>query len=202
MKQKQSAVGKRLADTEAFERRFAIARGRLLNEEVLEINKRALVTKAAMRKYYNDNWHDERTEMSFRHILVETEAEAKAIIAKLKKGANFVDLAETNSKDLETADKGGFLGYFVMDEYPIRELEQTMSKLKVGQVSDPVKSSEGWHVVTADKKLVKPKSKFEDKNVQDEIRYYLSDQVEREWSDKLRRQVEAAITYLNSGKSD
>ena len=88
----------------------------------------------------------EREEVHARHILVKTEAEAKAIIADLDKGADFVDLANKDSIDT-SAKSGGDLGYFGRDDM-VKEFADAAFALPAGQYTKtPVKTQFGWHVI-------------------------------------------------------
>src|SRR4030095_1849 len=89
-------------------------------------------------------------EVRARHILVETEDEAKAVIAELKKGGDFAELAKTKSKDPGSAD-GGDLGYFTKDQM-VPEFSEVAFKLDKGALSDPVKSQFGWHIIKVEDK--------------------------------------------------
>ena len=91
----------------------------------------------------------ERREFLARHILVEKEDDAKAIIDKLKKGGKFEELAK-ESKDPGSKDKGGELGWASPDTF-VPEFGQAMSKLKKGEITDvPVKTMFGFHVIRLD----------------------------------------------------
>ena len=81
-----------------------------------------------------------------RHILVETEAEAKAAEDLLKNGVDFAQLAKKNSKDTGSAANGGDLGWFGKGQM-VPEFEQVAFKLKVGEISQPVKSQFGYHII-------------------------------------------------------
>ncbi len=89
-------------------------------------------------------------EYKARHILVEKEDEAKAIIAQLKKGAKFDDLAKKQSKDPGSGAQGGDLGWANPQGY-VPEFAAALGKLNKGQMTDaPVKSQFGWHVIRVD----------------------------------------------------
>jgi peptidyl-prolyl cis-trans isomerase C len=89
-------------------------------------------------------------EYKVRHILVEKEAEAKALIAKIKAGAKFEDLAKANSKDPGSAANGGDLEW-VSDKALVPEFTKAMVTLKKGQMTDqPVKTQFGWHIIQLD----------------------------------------------------
>jgi peptidyl-prolyl cis-trans isomerase C len=84
-----------------------------------------------------------------RHILLKTEAEAKAVIAKIKAGGKFEDLAK-QSIDTSNKDKGGELDWAGTDAY-VPEFSKAMAALTKGQVTDtPVQTQFGWHVIRVD----------------------------------------------------
>ena len=86
-------------------------------------------------------------EYHVEHILVEKESDAKAIIAQIKSGANFEDLAKAKSQDPGSAKNGGDLGW-VSDKALVPEFSKAMVQLKNGQITDkPVKSQFGWHII-------------------------------------------------------
>ncbi len=86
-------------------------------------------------------------EYHVEHILVDKEADAKAIISQLKAGANFEDIAKVKSKDPGSAKNGGDLGW-VSDKALVPEFSKAMVQLKNGQTTDkPVKSQFGYHII-------------------------------------------------------
>ncbi|OIQ68222.1 putative parvulin-type peptidyl-prolyl cis-trans isomerase precursor [mine drainage metagenome] len=89
-------------------------------------------------------------EYHARHILVEKEADAKAIIAQLKKGAKFEDIAKKSSKDPGSGAKGGDLDWAPASNY-VPEFAQALTKLSKGQTTDtPVKTQFGYHIIRLD----------------------------------------------------
>src|ERR1041385_7357599 len=96
---------------------------------------KAAVTDAELRKVYDEAIGQMKSEpeVRARHILVETEDEAKAVVAELKKGADFAELAKAKSKDPGSAD-GGDLGYFTKDQM-VPEFSEVAFKLEKGQLS-------------------------------------------------------------------
>jgi len=86
-------------------------------------------------------------EYHARHILVAKEADAKAIIAKIKAGAKFEDMAKANSKDPGSAANGGDLDWSNSSSY-VPEFSAAMTGLKKGQMTEtPVKTQFGWHII-------------------------------------------------------
>lgn len=89
-------------------------------------------------------------EYSVRHILVAKESQAKSIIAKLKKGAKFDKLAAADSQDAGSKEHGGDLGWIPVGNIPhtfVKPFGDALMKLKKGQVSEPVQSQYGWHII-------------------------------------------------------
>ena len=106
------------------------------------------VSDAELKAAY-ENVKDEYSgkEYHVEHILVDKEADAKAIIAQLKAGANFEDIAKAKSKDPGSAKNGGDLGW-VSDKSLVPEFSKAMVQLKTGQITDkPVKSQFGYHII-------------------------------------------------------
>lgn len=81
-----------------------------------------------------------------RHILVETEAEAQAIYEELKNGADFAELAKKRSKDTGSGANGGDLGWFGHGAM-VPEFEDVVFSLDIGEISQPVKSQFGYHII-------------------------------------------------------
>jgi peptidyl-prolyl cis-trans isomerase C len=91
-----------------------------------------------------------KSEYNVRHILVETEDEAKAIISQLGKKGKFDKIAKAKSKDAGSAEKGGSLGWAVPSNF-VPPFASAMLSLKKGEYSkEPVKSQFGWHIIKLD----------------------------------------------------
>jgi peptidyl-prolyl cis-trans isomerase C len=89
-------------------------------------------------------------EYKARHILVEKEADAKAIIADLKKGGKFEDIAKKSSKDPGSGANGGDLDWAAAGSY-VKEFSDAMVALEKGKTTEtPVKSQFGFHVIRLD----------------------------------------------------
>ena len=85
-------------------------------------------------------------EYKLSHILVETEDEAKKVEAELKKGAKFAKVAKAHSKDPGSKDNGGDLGWAVPSNF-VQPFGEAVLKLNKGQISAPVQTQYGWHVI-------------------------------------------------------
>ena len=139
-----------------------ILKRRALRELYFEKVIKASVSDADARKIYDDQVKllKPEEEVSARHILVETEDQAKELKEKLNNGADFAQLAKENSKDPGSKDDGGNLGYFGHGQM-VPQFEEVVFKLKKGEVSDPVKTQFGWHLVKLEDRRTKQPPAFE-----------------------------------------
>jgi peptidyl-prolyl cis-trans isomerase C len=111
--------------------------------------ERSPLKDADIRAEYDRLTAQQSTEYRARHILVETEDQAKDIIAKLQKGAKFEELAKA-SKDPGSAAKGGDLDWASASTF-VKPFADTMASLRKGQLADkPVQTQFGWHVIRLD----------------------------------------------------
>src|ERR1700674_153358 len=113
----KAAEDKKIENSDDFKKRMAFTRNRLLMDSLLASEGKAATTDDAMKKVYDDAAKQitGEQEVHARHILVETEDEAKAVAEELKKGADFAELAKKKSKDPGAAD-GGDLGFFTKEQ--------------------------------------------------------------------------------------
>ena len=181
----QAAIDAKLDQTEDFVRRLSYAKDKLLLEAYLAAETKKQVTEEKMRKLYEDSIKAMKPEMEIkaRHILVPTEDEAKTIAAKLKAGEDFAKLAQEFSKDPGSGKEGGDLGWFTTDRM-VPEFGEAASKMKPGQVSDPVKTQFGWHIIKVEDVREKKPPTFEE--VKDQVQQFLDRQVQTEIIGKLR----------------
>jgi len=112
----------------------------------------ARITPEAVEAHYKELYLDSEPKQEVRaaHILVETEAEAIELKAQLDAGADFAALAAEHGTD-GTADQGGDLGWFVHSEM-VPEFADAAFAMEPGTISDPVKSSFGWHIIKLDER--------------------------------------------------
>jgi peptidyl-prolyl cis-trans isomerase C len=180
----KAAEEKKIADNADFKRRLAYMRNKLLMETMLHAEAKAAVTDAAMRNVYEEATKQMagEQEVRARHILVETEDEAKAILVELKKGTDFAELAKQKSKD-PGAVEGGDLGYFTKDQM-VPEFSEAAFGLDPGQLSDPVKSAFGWHIIKSEDKRNRPVPPFD--QVKDQIQTYVMRKAQADVIGKLR----------------
>jgi peptidyl-prolyl cis-trans isomerase C len=184
----QAAEQKKVGDNPDVQRRLSFDRNRVLMEALLQQAGKAAVTDAAMKQVYDDavKQMPAEQEVHARHILVPTEEEAKAIEAELKKGADFATLAKEKSKDPGAAD-GGDLGYFTKDQM-VPEFAEAAFKLDKGQISDPIHTQFGWHIIKVEDKRTKPTPTFDQVKVQ--LENYVAHRAQAELVDSLRKSAQ------------
>ncbi len=135
-----------------FKEQMELARQTIMIRELfMQFQKKNPVTddeiKAEYDKFVAAN---AGKEYHARHILVEKEDQAKAVIASLKKGAKFEDIAKKQSKDPGSGSKGGDLDWAAPSNF-VKEFSDAMVALKKGQFTDqPVKTQFGYHIIRLD----------------------------------------------------
>jgi peptidyl-prolyl cis-trans isomerase C len=180
----KAAEDKKIADREDFKSRLTFARNRLLMDNLLSVEGKAATTPEAMKKVYEDASKQitGEQEVHARHILVETEDEAKAVAEELKKGADFAELAKKKSKDPGASD-GGDLGFFTKEQM-VPEFSTVAFALEPGKISDPVKSQFGWHIIKVEEKRNRQAPSFE--QVKAQIETYVTRKAQSDYVTKLR----------------
>ena len=180
----RAAEDKKVQDSEDFKKRLAFTRNRLLMDSLLASEGKAATNDEAMKKVYEEasKQISGEEEVHARHILVETEDEAKAVKAELDKGGDFAELAKKKSKDPGASD-GGDLGFFTKDQM-VPEFSQVAFSLEPGKISDPVKSQFGWHIIKVEEKRKRKAPDFD--QVKAQIETYVTRKAQAEYVGKLR----------------
>ncbi|MGX5651275.1 peptidylprolyl isomerase [Hydrogenophaga sp. YM1] len=148
----QEAQKKGVANSTEFKNQMELARQTIMIRALFaDYQKKHPVTDEEIKAEYDKfAAASAGKEYKARHILVEKEDEAKAIIASLKKGAKFEDIAKKQSKDPGSGANGGDLDWAPAANY-VPEFSQALLKLEKGQLADaPVQSQFGWHVIRVD----------------------------------------------------
>lgn len=125
-----------------------------LMDKIVEVSDKEAKEYYKQTKQYID-------QIKAKHILVDTKEKAQEVINKLKNGANFEELSKEYSKDEKANERGGDLGYFGRGRM-VPEFEEAAFKLEEGEISDPVKTSFGYHII----KVTDKKDTFEDNKKQ------------------------------------
>jgi peptidyl-prolyl cis-trans isomerase C len=181
----QEAEKKKITENPDFKRRLAFLRNKLLMGFELQEEAKAAVSENAMQQTYQDAVKSMagQEEVRARHILVESEDEAKTILTELKGGADFATLAKEKSKDPGAA-QGGDLGYFSKEQM-VPEFADVAFKMYAGQLSNPVKTQFGWHIIKVEDKRVRQAPEFD--KVKDQIESYMMRKAQTEYVTKLRQ---------------
>jgi peptidyl-prolyl cis-trans isomerase C len=166
-----------------FLRRMAYQRDKALMEGLFGMIARDATTDAELRKVYNEVSGSQKAEPEIRarHILVATEDEARAAFRRVRGGEDFAKVADAISKD--PGSQGGDLGWFTRDRM-VPEFADAAFRLDKGQISDPVKSQFGWHVIKLEEKRSKAFPDFE--QVKDQVKSYVIQKAQTDQIVKLR----------------
>lgn len=184
----QAASAKKLEASPEFVSRLAYAKNKVLMETLLNDITKTAATEAEMKKLYDESVAkmQPEEEVRARHILVKTEAEAKDVLAKLKGGADFEKLAKEISIDPSAKNNGGDLQYFSKGQM-VAEFSEVAFKLDKGQLSEPVKTQFGFHVIKVEDKRQKPLPKYED--VKEQVQAFVVRKAQAELIMKLRSEA-------------
>jgi len=144
------------------------------------------VTEDELKQYYNQY----KPQIRASHILVKDEKTAQEIKAKLDKGEDFAKLAKEYSQDAGSAQNGGDLGWFGPGKM-VKEFEDAAYALNVGQVSQPVKTEYGYHIIKVTDKKKKPSYEQMKEEIEFEVKKNKID------SSKMESKVEKLIKDAN-----
>ncbi len=150
--EKEIAASK-IEDSEEFKTKLSQAKTQIAQQLFVENKIKSKVTDALIAAEYEKMKKElaGKEEVKASHILVEKEEIAKEVKSKLNKGAKFADLAKEYSSDEGSKANGGELGYFTKGQL-VPEFENKAFSMAKGQISDPVKSQFGWHVIKVEDK--------------------------------------------------
>lgn len=154
-----------LENSKEFQEKLTSMKEQMLQQKVIEDYLKKTVTDSMIDTEYNKLVEalKGKEEIKASHILVDSEEKAKEAKKKLSKGSKFEDVVKEFSKDDSTKAAGGVLGYF-REGQVVPEFEKKAFAMKVGEISDPVKTQFGWHIIKVeDKRKVKAPSKDEAK---------------------------------------
>jgi peptidyl-prolyl cis-trans isomerase C len=156
---------------------------------------RTAVTDEALQAAYDARFKDAvpQTEYSAAHILVATKEEADKLKADLAAGADFAELAKANSTDTGSGANGGDLGWFGLGMM-VKPFEDAVIAAKVGDVTGPVESEFGWHLI-----LVKETRAAANPTL-DQIRDELASEIENAAIEAKLKELEAAATITREGE--
>ena len=159
----EAADAEKLGTGPDFEKRMAFWRQRALRDAYFEKTVKASIGEQAARAIYEDKVKQlpPEDEVQARHILVASEDEAKKLVVRVEAGEDFAQLAKENSGDAGSKAQGGMLGFFGKGQM-VPQFEEAAFSLKKGEVSKPVQSQFGWHVIKVEDRRQKPPPTFDD----------------------------------------
>jgi peptidyl-prolyl cis-trans isomerase C len=203
----KEAEAKKVPDTAEFKRRIAFARNKALMDTVLQEASKGATTEANLHKVYDDATKQmgAEQEVHARHILFRVvnpaddaaskaaETKVKAVIERVKKGEDFNKLANELTEDPSGKANGGDLGYFTKEQM-VPEFSEVAFKLDKGQVSAPVKTQFGWHVLKVEDKRQRQAPAFD--TVRDQVENFAVRKAQVDLVTKLR--ADAKIERLDT----
>lgn len=187
----QKAQADKLAETPDFAKKLAYLRDKALMETLLGNVAKSAATDAAIKQAYDEAAKNQKpdTEYHAHHILVPTEEDAKKALARIKSGEDFGKVADEVSKD--PGSKGGDLGWFTKDRM-VPEFADAAAKLQPGQLSEPVKSQFGWHIIKLDQ--TRPKTFPPLDQIKDQVARYVVQKAQSDLVLKLRESAKVERT--------
>ncbi|MCH2547756.1 MAG: peptidylprolyl isomerase [Alphaproteobacteria bacterium] len=188
------AQAKNVEHTNEFKERMDVMKRQMMIQVYLKSMLDEIVPEKDVKKEYEviKEKFAGKKEVKASHILVDSEEEAKAIHKEIKDGADFAKLAEEKSIDKASGAKGGDLGFFTKDRM-VPEFADAAFAADKGEVTEPVKSDFGWHIIKVeDKRNVEP-PKYDE--VKERIQESLANAaIERYVNNMI---AEANITYYD-----
>ena len=187
----QKAAAEKTAEGPDFAKKLAYAKDKLLMESVLTKIAKNATSDETLHKIYDDAAKGQKPEQEIhaRHILVATEGDAEGVLKRLKTGEDFAKVAKEVSKD--PGSEGGDLGGFTKDRM-VPEFADAAFKLKDGELSVPVKSQFGWHVIQVEGHRQKTFPPFD--QVKDQIARYAVQKAQSDLITSLRKDAKIERT--------
>lgn len=189
-----AAKKEKLASGPEYEKLIAYWKQRALREAYFHKRVKSQIGEGMAKALYDSKVKtlQPEEEVEARHILVAKEEDAKKISEELKGGADFAELAKQHSGDQGSKENGGLLGYFGKGRM-VPQFEQAAFALKPGEISEPVQSQFGWHIIKVENRRQKPPPSFEE--VKPQIMGTLIHQRAQKVAEELRGV--AKIEYLD-----
>jgi peptidyl-prolyl cis-trans isomerase C len=187
----QKAEADKMGEGPEFAKKVAYYRDKVLMEHLLGQVAKDAASDAAIQKTYDDVAKQQKVEeeVHARHILVETEPDAQAALKRVKAGEDFAKVANEMSKD--PGSKGGDLGWFTKERM-VPEFAEAAFKMQPGQISDPVKSQFGWHIIKVEERRQKQFPSLD--QVRDQVTRYVVQKSQSELILKLREAAKVERT--------
>lgn len=187
----QKAQANKAGQGPDYEKKLAYAKDKILMEIVLTKIAKSATSDESLHKIYDEAAKAQKPEdeVRARHILVATEGDAEAVEKRLKAGEDFAKVAKEVSKD--PGSEGGELGWFTKERM-VPEFADAAFKLKEGEISAPVKSQFGWHVIQLEGRRQKTFPPFD--QVKDQIARYAVQKAQSDLIVELRKDAKIERT--------
>jgi peptidyl-prolyl cis-trans isomerase C len=195
----RAAEERKLHDSAEFKQQQAFLRSKLLMGALLQQHAKAAVTDEALRQVYDQQVKPmgATEEVRARHILfradpkdakalAEAETKAQAALERIKKGEDFAKVASELTEDPSGKQNGGDLGYFPKDQM-VPEFANVAFQMYPGQVSNPVRSPFGWHIIKLEDRRKRPVPEFE--QVREQIVAFVARRAQSELVAQLREKA-------------
>jgi peptidyl-prolyl cis-trans isomerase C len=186
----------KITATPEFEQQMGYLKRRVLRELYFEKTLKGTVSLDEAKKIYADKIAQMKPEeeIQARHILVDSEDKAIELRAKIVAGGDFAQLAKENSTDTGSKDQGGVLGYFGHGQM-VPEFEAAAFRLEKGEISEPVHTNYGWHIIKIDDRRKKEPPAFD--TVKDTIINSLVVRKAQDQATEMRSK--AQVEYVDAG---
>jgi len=187
----QKAEADKMGEGPEFAKKVAYYRDKVLMEDLLGKVAKDAATDTAIQQTYDDVAKQQKPEeeVRARHILVESEPDAQAALKRVKGGEDFAKVTNEMSKD--PGSKGGELGWFTKERM-VPEFAEAAFKMQPGQISDPVKSQFGWHIIQLEERRQKQFPSLD--QVRDQVTRYVVQKSQSELILKLREEAKVERT--------
>jgi len=196
---KEEVAKSNITSSKEFQEKLENAKNQLAQQELLANYVKSNITDKMVDEEYNKYVGSlkGKEQLKVAHILVKSQKEANDIKTKLSKGGNFTKLAEESSLDKASAANGGVIGYILLNQpgQLVPEFEKKAFSLKVNEVSTPVKTDFGWHIIKVlEKKPVPIPTKEEAKATIDSI---LASEILKKYITDLEAKADLKIMLPN-----
>lgn len=190
----EAAEEDKLASGAEFDGRMQYWRRRALRDTYFDKSVKDAVSEADAKRFYDEQVKllKPEVEVQARHILVESEDKAREIAEKIAHGADFAEMAKEYSKDPGTKDEGGSLGYFTRGQM-VPQFEEAAFKLEKGDISQPVQTQFGWHLIQVEDRRERQPPEFD--AIKDRLMASMMHRKAQEVAAALRGK--ASIEYLD-----
>jgi len=182
-----------------------------VDQEALRL--KATVTGQQIERYYNENiqQYQQPEQVRASHILLKTEGkddaavkkQAEALLAQLKAGADFAELARKNSEDTGSAVKGGDLDFFGRGQM-VKEFDEKAFSMQPGQMSDLVKTQFGYHIIkVTDKRAAATKTLPEVRTqIEDQLKYEQAGTAAQKLADKIAGELKKPSDFESVARAN